>query len=232
MNLLDQIKPVDSTDDKIDVQVEEIQIEQEIVQEQEVTVTSLDSGEVEVISTVSEIPEISEIADLPELSPNTTIYDVRSFCYKYLMYSKEFTKLYKLDPLMAKKFTNEVEWIHAKNDDRLNQDLINYLNKNYNRINFEMNIMVEDFPNRRPLTIKDSIHFRGDIAVVPSSYDAVIDSILNKLDHNFNYVQFLDVLGSSRDIKPTNEFKIDYTNQKYCPYCKFFSVCDETKIKI
>lgn len=243
MNLLDQIKPADSTTNKIDVTVEEVIItEPEVVTEEAteeaieevVTVTSLDSGEVQTI-TVSELPDLAETAETANSAnsdkSDNTIYDVQSYCYKYLMYSKEFTKLLYIDPNLTKKFITEIEVIHSQRDDQTNQDLIKYLNKNYSRMNFTMTIEVNDFPNRRPMTIVDSIHFKDDYVIVPKSYDIVIDSILNGLDHNFKRIKFLDILGTVRDIKPTNEFKIEYTNQDYCHTCKFFSVCDETKIK-
>ena len=235
MNLLDQIKPIESSEtelyeviepiNKVDV-VPEIA---EIPEPQQVTVTSLDSGEVESFD-ASHLEQITQPIQETQIPQKNSIYEIQTFCYKYLMYSKEFIMLYNLDPKAANKFSTELELIYDHYENELNTSLRNYLLSNYQRIDFELDIPIQDMPNKSNITINDSIYFKDNIVIIPPSYDGVIDSILHEMNHHFDTIQLLDHTRSTRKILPTNDFKIYYTNQKHCHACKFFSVCDETKL--
>ena len=225
MNLLDQIKPENNTTKKIETQIQEPIVSEipEIPEQKIVTVQSLDSGEVQEFQT-TQPSQPTQISDY-------SIYNVESFCYKYLIYSKEFTTLYRMSQEHSKKFSTELESIIGNNNDKKNKEIIEYLDRTYSKINFTMDVIIQDEIDKKNITIKDGLHFDDKTVIVPESYNFVIDSILQGIEHSFNRIQFANIIRTSRSIQPANEFKILYTNQQYCHACKFFSVCDETKIK-
>lgn len=232
MDLLNQVKPlveakkistVVTTAPKVVKAPEEIL---QTLEPKKVTVTSLDSGEIEEFNT-SPTPDNTSTQETQEAH---NIYQIQTFCNRYLMYHKEFTSLSNMSQRHLTKFSSEIELITSRAKDATNEELLKYLDSKYGYISFEFDIDVQREMQIESITIKDKIHFEGDTVIVPLSYDGIIDSILGMIVHTYRRIQFIDS-AISRDIRVANPLKILFTNQQYCSTCKFFSVCDYKLIK-
>jgi hypothetical protein len=179
-------------------------------------VNSLDSGDITFIS-----PEKNPVSD-----KTYNLIDIYSGCNLYIMFNEQFKELPN-DYNIQKKFSSELELIQRESKINKFNKYNEYMSRNYDAMLFDFKIDFQSALNIEQINISDKLYFKDDFVIAPYEYNYIIDSVLGRIDHNLNTIQFTKSLEhTERIILPTTTFNILGANHHFCKHCEFNSICD------
>lgn len=224
MDLLEQIQPKDRiTAQKIQsIKKEIVKIEPPV--EQITSFTNLDSMTKVETKLVQDITQVSQVSQ--------TIYSIASYCNSSIKFQNQ---LNRLEETYRNKFSSELEYTINKANVIFDKQILEYLSRIYDKINFQLDVIVELNFDRQILNIEDSLYFKDDAIIIPKRYQYIISDLIQMLDINKKIMVVQGTRIVPLEINPMRRIKksqiiIDQKNLHWCTQCEFYSICDQKNI--
>ncbi len=199
----------------------QVDMDSEIV---ETKVTELDSGNIINYTNKADKTDKTDKADKVDLTSSNTIMNtgVYSYCYVYLEKFRGFNEIRKKSIEHAKKYTDYIKYIQYQNIEKTCEEEMDYYESKYKIVDVKFKIYYTADFGESDIIINDKLCVNDDTLVVPDLYDFIADDLANML--KLKFIQIDDI---KRLVRPTNKFKILFTNKLYCDNCLFKNSCYE-----
>jgi hypothetical protein len=232
MDILEQIQPKERiAAQKIQsIKKEIVKIEQPV--EQITSFTNLDSMtkvETKLVQEITQPSQVSQVSQVP-----STIYSIASYCNSSIKFQKQLSNL---DESYRNKFSSELEYIINNANTLYDKQILDYLSRTYDKINFQLDVTVELDFDRQILNIEDSLYFKDDAIIIPKRYQYIISDLIQMLDINKKVMVVQGTRIVPLEINPMRRIKksqiiIDQKNLHWCTQCEFYSICDQKNSNI